>query len=167
MANPTLDFGDEQVAAAVPEALTSYPDAATGIAGSGPVIGPGSLSLTMVLPGALPDTTGDRIDADPAGEPADTTNQDIALSALEFKHFVEPKFPRNWRRRRVSGWVEVRFRITTNGRTDDITVIAAEPGNRFERSAIAAISQWRFKPVYVDGVATEKYSAIRLRFEFE
>jgi TonB family protein len=97
----------------------------------------------------------------------DTRNRDIELSALEFSRFVEPKLPRRYASRRMSGWVELRFRVTTNGQTDNIEVVAAEPDNLFEKAAIKAVSKWRFKPVYVDGVVTEKYSSVRLRFEPE
>jgi TonB family protein len=162
LADPGIDFSNEQEAAATPETVTTYPEA-----GAGPMTGPGSLSLTMILPGALPNATANLADEVPTGETVDTTNQDIALSALEFRRFVEPKLPRRYASGRITGWVELRFRVTTNGRTDDIKVLAAEPDNLFEKTAIKAVSKWRFKPVYVDGVATEKYSSVRLRFEPE
>jgi len=158
LADPEINFGDEQATASA--AVTTYPET-----GSEPVISPGLLSLTMVLPGALPNTTAELVDEEPTGEPADTMSQDIALSALEFKHFVEPKLPRRLANHRVSGWVELRFRVTPNGRTDNIEVVAAAPDDRFEKVAITAVSKWRFKPVYVDGAATEKFSTVRLRFE--
>lgn len=167
LADPGIDFGNEQEATTTPEALAPDSEAGAGTGDIEPVAGPGSLSLTMVLPGSLPDTTAQAVAEDPAGELADTTNQDIALSVLEFKRYVEPKLPRGWRGRGVSGWVEVRFRVTANGRTDNINVVAAKPDDRFNRSAIAAISKWRFEPVIINGVATEKYSAIRLRFQPE
>jgi len=162
LADPGIDFSNEQEAAATPEAVTSYSEA-----GSGPMTGPGSLSLTMILPGALPNATAKIADEVPTGKSVDTPNQAIALSALEFSRFVEPKIPRRYASGRMSGWVELKFRVTTNGRTDDIKVLASEPDNLFDKAAIKAISKWRFKPVYVDGVATEKYSSVRLRFEPE
>jgi len=162
LADPGIDFGNQQEAAATPKAMPAYPEA-----GTGPMAGPGSLSLTMILPGALPNATADIADEVPTGDSVDTQNRGIALSALEFSRFVEPKLPRRYASHRMSGWVELRFRVTTNGRTDNIEVLAAEPDNLFEKAAIKAVSKWRFKPVYVDGVATEKYSSIRLRFEPE
>ncbi len=162
LADPGIDFGGQQEAAAIPKAMSTYPEA-----GTGPMAGPGSLSLTMILPGALPNATADIADEVPTGDSVDTQNRDIALSALEFSRFVEPKLPSRYASRRMSGWVELRFRVTTNGRTDNIEVLAAEPHNLFEKAAIKAVSKWRFKPVYVDGVVTEKYSSIRLRFEPE
>lgn len=130
----------------------------TNAAGSNELVG-GSFALAMT-PGALP------MVATPAVEiPPPASNQDIALSELEFKRFVEPKVPRRTSTRKNSGWVELKFLVTSSGRTDDISVIDAAPDDRFESAAITAVSKWRFKPVYIDGVATEKYSTVRLRFE--
>jgi len=158
LAEPGDSYGEEAQGAAIP---------ASGTAEIEPAIAPGSLSLAMVVPDAMANLATDTVKEDPAGKSADLPDRDIPLSALKFKHFVKPKPPRGWRGRSVSGWIEMRFRVTPEGKTDDITVIAAEPDNRFEQPAIAAISKWRFKPVYVDGVASEKYSAVRLRFELE
>ena len=160
LAGPAIDFSREQETVAGPETVTQYPEA-----GSGPVTVPGSLSLAMMMPGALPDGTVEITAEKPGKESAEPENQDIALSALEFRRFVEPRIPRQLRFRNKKGWVEVRFRVTSNGRTDNITVIAAEPENRYEEAAIKAVSKWRFKPVFIDGIATEKYSSVRLRFE--
>ena len=160
LAGPGIDFGNEQELATATEAVITNPQAVTG-----PATGPGSLSLAMILSGALPDVATKGVDEGSAGEPAMMPDPDIPLSALEFKRFVEPKMSRRLSNRRASGWVEVRFRVTTNGSTDNITVLAADPDDRFVQSAITAISKWRFKPVYVDGIATEKYSGVRLRFK--
>ncbi len=167
LADPGTKFTPEQEGTAVPEMMTNDPQAAAGTTEIEPAVGPGSLSLAMVLPGAMPNVSVEPKDTDAESENTDQPDQDIPLSALEFKHFVKPKPPRGWRGRGVSGWIDMRFRITANGKTDDITVVAAEPENRFEKSAISAISKWRFKPVYVDGVPSEKYSAVRLRFNLE
>jgi TonB family protein len=118
-----------------------------------------------MMPGALPDSTYEINKEIPGDESAAPDIQQIALSALEFSRYIEPKIPRLYRGRNKTGWVELSFRVTPGGRTDNITVIAAEPENRYEDAAITAVSKWRFKPVYIDGIATEKYSSVRLRFE--
>ncbi len=160
LAGPDLGPGDEQDTEATPETEAIDPDA-----GTGQVTGLGSLSLAMIMPGALPDVPTEEVDRGQTGEGADTANNYVPLSTLKFERFVEPKISRRLANRRVSGWVEVNFRVTTDGRTDEITVIASQPDDRFEKTAIKAVSKWRFKPIYVDGVATEKYSGIRLHFK--
>ncbi len=150
LADPDIDFDE-----------VSAPDAAPTVTVSS--------TLTMVLPGALPNlppATDTGLPADGAG-PEHDAPLEVPLSALEFEHFVEPSFPRRNSTRRLVGWVDVGFRVTTDGATADITVLAAEPPERFDEAAIEAISKWRFKPVYVDGVATEQYTTIRLRFQPE
>ena len=160
LAGSGLDLDDEQEAEATPE--TETVDTA---AGPGQVTGLGSLSLAMIMPGALPNIPADEVDKGQTGEAADSANNYVPLSTLRFERFVEPKISRRLSNRRTSGWVEVRFRVTTDGRTDDITVVAAQPDDRFDKTALKAVSKWRFKPVTVDGVATEKYSGIRLHFK--
>nr|MBC8451800.1 TonB family protein [Rhodospirillaceae bacterium] len=167
LADPSIDYGDDRESA--PSIDANEDSAASGTASIEPGTSPGlnkSMSLAMVLPGALPGESNNVSNEFPAGELVDTAQRDIPLSALEFKKFVEPKTPRGWRGK-GSGWVDIRFRITTEGRTEDITIVAAEPDDRFDKPAISAISKWRFKPVYVDGIASEKYSAVRLRFKTE
>jgi len=160
LAGPGLDLDDEPEAEVTPEVDTISTKEDTG-----QVTGLGSLSLAMIMPGALPNIAADGVDKGLTGEAADTTNNYVPLSTLKFEKFVEPKISRRLSNRRTSGWVEVRFRVTTDGRTDDITVVAAQPDDRFKKTAIKAVSKWRFKPVFIDGVATEKYSGIRLHFK--
>lgn len=158
-------------ASATPAAILADPDIDFDMAvepGVTPTVTVPS-SLAMVLPGALPDLppaadTG--APADGAG-PAQEAPREVPLSALEFENFVEPSFPQRNSTRRLAGWVDIGFRVTTDGATADITVLAAEPPERFDAAAIDAISKWRFKPVYVDGVATEQYTTIRMRFQPE
>ncbi len=167
-------------ASATPAAILANPDSTLAAMAAGnkpdptysgdePVASPGSLSLAIALPETpAPAIAAQPLDPGPAGELAQIANADILLSELEFTRFVEPTFPRRLSKfRRRSGWVEIRFRVTPNGRTDDIQVLNAAPDDRFNKSAMAAVSKWRFKPVYIDGTATEKYSSIRMRFEPE
>jgi len=110
--------------------------------------------LTAEMAGELPD--------EPDG-PA--LPEEVALSKLVFERYVEPEYPRRSRLGRVSGWVTVRFTITTDGSTRNLEVVEAEPRGRFEDAAIAAIGRWRFEPLLADGIPVEKSSVIRVRFE--
>jgi len=162
LADPNVDFGVEN------DEIPPPNNQATGVQrdpDTGPTTGPGSLSLVMMLPGAMPNIATDTTEEAPTGESSDTASNYVALSALEFDRMVQPRYPRRLLARGISGWVDVKFRVTTDGRTADIAVIAAEPAKRFDQAAILAVTKWRFKPVYVNGVATEKTSSIKLRFE--
>ena len=64
---------------------------------------------------------------------------------------VEPAYPRKAARNGDEGWVKLEFTITEQGTVIDPIVLDARPRRTFNRSAIAAIRQWRFKPRVVGG----------------
>jgi len=139
------------------------------------------LARTELTPAIDPDTPNDlslQQQSDPiaaAGTPgevadipdvqtADSTLEILPLSAFEFKRRVQPKYPRREADLKLAGWVELRFLVNTEGKTESIQVTDSEPKGSFEKAATKAISKWRFKPIMVDGIPAEKYGAVRLRF---
>ena len=64
---------------------------------------------------------------------------------------VEPVYPRKAARNGDEGWVKLEFTITEQGTVIDPVVLDARPRRTFNRSAITAIRQWRFKPRLVGG----------------
>jgi protein TonB len=62
-----------------------------------------------------------------------------------------PRYPYQAKRRGIEGWVRVAFTVTSDGDVEDVVVEAAEPAGIFEQSALAAVSQWKFKPRTEDG----------------
>ncbi len=67
----------------------------------------------------------------------------------------------------MTGAVDLRFTITTDGRVRAISVISSDPGDTFDEAAVEAVEQWRFEPVVENGVAVEKQTAVRLTFDLE
>ena len=100
------------------------------------------------------------------------TNQLIALesakplpaSALEIEEYIAPEYPQRALERRVEGWVDVEFTVTTDGSTRDVRVTDASNENYFRREATAAVEQWRFQPRMFMGRAIEQRSYTRIRF---
>lgn len=80
---------------------------------------------------------------------------------------IPPRYPMRASRRRIQGWVKVEFTITTTGTVKDAKVIAAEPENIFNRSALRAIAKWKFKPKVVGGNAVEQRAAQTLQFKLK
>ncbi len=82
--------------------------------------------------------------------PASGTNGAMGFDQAEVKpvliHRVEPRYPLRARRRRMSGYVVVRFLVDRNGRVHQATVIKASPPGVFEGSALQAVRRWRFRP---------------------
>lgn len=64
---------------------------------------------------------------------------------------IEPAYPRKAARNRKEGWVKVAFTITERGTVIDPVVLESRPRRLFNRSAMAAIRKWRFRPKVVDG----------------
>jgi TonB family protein len=158
-------------ASAMPAAILANPDFEQNPSPgplSDPVIGLDTINDLSLQQAAHPGVPDDR-----PGEPADipdeqsidSTPDTLPLSAFKFKRRVQPKYPRHAADRKLSGWVELRFLVNAKGKTESIQVTDSQPPGSFEEAATKAISKWRFKPIIVDGMPAEKYSAVRLRFE--
>lgn len=80
---------------------------------------------------------------------------------------VPANYPRRAEERGISGWVEVLFTVSTGGRTEDITVVGAEPDNVFDSSAIKAVEQWTFQPRMYRGEAIPQRATARLVFRLQ
>ena len=79
---------------------------------------------------------------------------------------VEPQYPMSAKQRGVEGWVELRFTITKAGTVSNIVVTAAHPGTIFNRSAVQAVSKWKYNPKIKNGTAMDR-PGVRQRIKFE
>ena len=68
-------------------------------------------------------------------------------------HRVEPIYPTLMRQIRRSGRVELRAVIATDGTIRSLRVESGDPG--FYQSAIDAVSQWRYRPTFLNGQPVE------------
>lgn len=66
---------------------------------------------------------------------------------------VEPKYPSRALKRKMEGYVILRFTIDELGKPTDIESIEAEPSRVFVRPAIQALKQWKYQPKLVKGKA--------------
>jgi len=85
-------------------------------------------------------------------------------TSLQRLEYVAPKFPAATRNRGIAGWVELEFTVLTDGATGNVVVTNSSPRRTFDASAIAAVSQWRYKPVMREGKPVEQRVAVRIRF---
>jgi periplasmic protein TonB len=88
-----------------------------------------------------------------------------ASSGLIALSRVQPKYPARAMSRRIEGWVRVEFTVTTTGAVRNAHVAAAEPSGIFDEAALNAISQYRFKPEVIDGVASERKGTQKFSFK--
>lgn len=59
---------------------------------------------------------------------------------------VQPEFPDEARQMGISGRVVLKFLVEADGRVTRASILTARPVGVFNRSALAAIVEWRFKP---------------------
>jgi periplasmic protein TonB len=67
---------------------------------------------------------------------------------------VDPQYPPQAQRRKLEGWVQVRFTISTAGSVKDAAVIKSSD-SMFERNAIQAVNKWKYQPQMQAGKPTE------------
>ena len=91
----------------------------------------------------------------------------VGANSLARVEYVPPKFPASMRNRSMNGWVELEFTVRADGSTADIVVTNSNPRRTFDSSAVAAISQWRYKPVMKSGKPVDQRVAVRIRFSEE
>jgi protein TonB len=80
---------------------------------------------------------------------------------------VEPEYPPQARQRRLEGWVQVRFTISTAGSVRDAVVVKSSH-SLFERNAVQAVSKWKYQPQLREGRPAEAPGQqVILRFKME
>jgi|GraSoiStandDraft_36_1057302.scaffolds.fasta_scaffold67933_2 protein TonB len=68
-------------------------------------------------------------------------------------HRVEPVYPPLARQTRRDGRVELRAIIGTDGTIQSLQIVVSDP--LFDRSALEAVGQWRYKPTVLNGQPVE------------
>lgn len=93
-----------------------------------------------------------------------------ARSAGESRNFqlvrkVEPTYPQRALRQRIEGWVELSFTVGTNGDVSNVQVVDSQPRREFDREAVRALSQWKFRARLENGKAVAATARQRLEFK--
>lgn len=88
----------------------------------------------------------------------------VAAGDLTLVKSVQPIYPKKAELNKSQGWVELEFTVGESGEVQDIAVRATSTPGVFEDAAIAALSQWRFKPVIRGGQVKAQRTRIRIRF---
>jgi protein TonB len=80
---------------------------------------------------------------------------------------VEPQYPQGAKQRKLEGWVQVRFTISTAGSVKDAAVVKSS-NSVFERSALQAVGKWKYQPQMREGKPAEAPDQqVVLRFKME
>ena len=78
---------------------------------------------------------------------------------------IEPQYPREAASKGIEGYAVLEFTITAAGTTADVKVVDSKPRGVFNRAAIQAVQQWKYKPQIVDGKAVE-VPGMRVQLDF-
>lgn len=78
---------------------------------------------------------------------------------------IEPQYPREALLKCLSGVVTMEFTILEDGSVEDPSVVSSNPPRLFDRSALRAITRWKFKPRIVDGRPVKRRATLPLEFK--
>ncbi|VUD68179.1 hypothetical protein TDB9533_04026 [Thalassocella blandensis] len=121
----------------------------------------------------------------PQSDPEASNEQKVNIQPLSFKesefkikgisgmssmpvaaYLVSAKYPPAALRRGLEGYVDVTFDVNEAGITQNMRVVGAMPEGVFDKSALEAVSRWRYKPKMVDGRA-EYFTGLTKRIRFQ
>lgn len=99
-----------------------------------------------------------------SGEGEGDAGGDSSKSKLEVLSRVLPDYPPRARMQRIQGWVQLEVTVSESGTVIAAKVVAAEPRQIFDASALEAIRQWRFKPAYREGRPVQRQALQKIVF---
>jgi TonB family protein len=91
--------------------------------------------------------------------PRRVSGTDLQASAT---HRVEPDYPQAARDAGIEGMVEVEVVIDREGRLVGARVLSGDPA--LGQAALAAVRQWKFRPILLDAKPAEVIGELRFRF---
>lgn len=126
--------------------------------------------LEIITPPAVESSTGESRDATRtaaagAGTVGSTYPSGGETSPVRPLSMEPPQYPRDAYRRRQEGFVVVEFTINAQGRTENISVVEADPRGAFDNAARRAVAGWTFKPALQNGSPVSQ--RIRHTLEFK
>jgi protein TonB len=82
-------------------------------------------------------------------------------------HEVQPNYPAEPDRLRISGKVRLQLKIEADGRVSDIEVVSADPPGVFDEEAVKAFRTARFAPAEKNGRPVRTRTLIQVEFDWE
>jgi TonB family protein len=112
-----------------------------------------------------PELVGPPSSTPPVSEARDRLS--VAAITLQREYAPDPEFPELAREQDLSGYVDLEFTVNSDGSVADVAVLKSRPAGVFEKSAVAAVSQWRYRPLERDGVPVSEHARLRLNFGYK
>jgi protein TonB len=130
-----------------------------------PVVAASAATITEVSVSSAPTSHGPPTSTPPVSEARDPLS--VAAVILQREYSVDPEFPEIAREQDLTGFVDLEFMVRADGSVTDVTVLRARPVGVFEKAAVAAVQQWRYRPVERDGIAVDEHARLRLNFGYK
>ncbi len=89
---------------------------------------------------------------------------DFVPKSLKSARPVYPEYAKNMR---IEGYVQIKFIVNDKGEIINPKVVKSEPGNVFEKAALNAVKQWKFKPAVKDGRDVNVAMVVKLNFKLD
>ncbi len=80
---------------------------------------------------------------------------------------INPVYPPDAAMTGTEGWVRVRFTIIQSGSVRNVRVLKSFPVNVFDRSAVQAVSRWKYRPQMENGEPVSVTHTTQLDFVLE
>lgn len=96
-------------------------------------------------------------------EPEASSKNGSAVSSADLVRRVEPQYPEEALRQRIQGPVVLEVRAARDGSVQHVELISGD--DLLVPAAIAAVKQWQFKPLMVNGHATEMEARVTVEFK--
>jgi TonB family protein len=154
--NKTVEPGASPSGSAVPGSRATHPADSSSPAGSLSVYENGKEVYRM------PSNVAQGGQTSPAMEAASVLEVPAAVAEGSLLYRVEPEYPEQARQQQLQGAVVLELRAGRDGAIQEIRLVSGEP--LLAGSAIAAVKQWRFKPLVVNGQAVEMETKVTLNF---
>jgi TonB family protein len=103
--------------------------------------------------------------AEGAAQPAAGPDLQALARQLQRTRYAPPQYPDRALDDRISGTVTVEYVVDEKGRTKNVRVIQSSPRGVFDRVAIDAIREWRYRPAKYHGKPVEVPVRTLIRFE--
>jgi TonB family protein len=141
------------------------PQLAAPASSPAPIVAASPATAISATVATAPELLGPPSSTPPVSEARDPLS--VAAVILQRVYAVDPEFPEVARENDLAGYVDLEFTVHSDGSVSDVTVLKARPVGVFEKSSIAAVSQWRYQPIERDGLPVTEHARLRLNFGYK
>ena len=147
---------------------TAAPGSAPAMAANAvqlPVVAASATTTTEAMVASSPALLSAPSSTPPVSEARDRNS--VAAVILKRIYSVDPVFPEVAREHDLAGFVDLEFTVRADGSVTEVTVLKAQPAGVFEKSAVTAVSQWRYRPIERNGLPVNEHARLRLNFAYK